>query len=125
MRIDGFSIGKVAEICRPLMDHAVGERFIFIGICRNWNEYSIWTMDGGAYRVPIKLPAMLRALVEWDAGTVVLAHNHPSGRAEPSEADIHATHKIADALRLLDMRLADHLIFAGGNYYSFREDGRM
>ncbi len=45
-----------------------------------------------------------------NAAAVILAHNHPSGIAEPSQADIQITHRLRDALALVDIRVLDHVI---------------
>lgn len=52
------------------------------------------------------------------AHAVILAHNHPSGTAEPSQADVDVTGRISTALYMIGIRLADHLIFAGGHVFS-------
>lgn len=49
-----------------------------------------------------------------NAHAVVLAHNHPSGVAEPSEADIRTTDALSDALKAVDIQLQDHIIYADG-----------
>ncbi len=55
---------------------------------------------------------------------LILAHNHPSGKLEPSEEDIKLTNKIKKAASVFDIRLLDHLIFApDGDYYSFADNG--
>lgn len=54
------------------------------------------------------------------AEAVVMAHNHPSGDATPSQADREATRLLARALATLDMRLIDHLVIARGDAQSFR-----
>lgn len=55
---------------------------------------------------------------------LILAHNHPSGKLEPSKADIKLTNKIKKAASVFDIRLLDHLIFApDGDYYSFADNG--
>ncbi|MBS9461054.1 JAB domain-containing protein [Flagellimonas sp. 389] len=55
---------------------------------------------------------------------LILAHNHPSGKLEPSEADIKLTNRIKKAASVFDIRLLDHLIFApDGDYYSFSDNG--
>jgi DNA repair protein RadC len=60
------------------------------------------------------------------AASVVLAHNHPSGIAEPSSADIAITAAIKAALALIDVRVIDHLIIGStGNYCSLAERGDM
>ena len=56
---------------------------------------------------------------------IVIAHNHPSGEAQPSPADIDATARLAETAASLGIRLHDHLIFAGGVCRSFRELGLL
>lgn len=53
--------------------------------------------------------------------TVLMAHNHPSGAAWPSAADIRCTRETAEFLRLLDIKLTDHLIFVDTGHFSFRQ----
>ncbi|MDR2867061.1 MAG: DNA repair protein RadC [Acholeplasmatales bacterium] len=50
---------------------------------------------------------------------VILTHNHPSGNASPSKADIAATNSLAAILEVANIRLVDHLIIGQGEYYSF------
>jgi DNA repair protein RadC len=63
-----------------------------------------------------------RALAHNAAG-VILAHNHPSGVAEPSQADRWLTDQLKTALGLVDVKVLDHFIVAGGNGLSFAERG--
>ncbi len=57
---------------------------------------------------------------------LILAHNHPSGKLEPSKNDIQLTEKIKKAASLFDIKLLDHLIFApDGDYYSFADCGML
>ena len=58
-----------------------------------------------------------------NAATVVLAHNHPSGAAEPSRADEFLTQTLKTALALVDVRVLDHLVVAGADACSFAERG--
>lgn len=57
------------------------------------------------------------------ASTVILAHNHPSGVALPSDADVLVTRRIQEALAPLGIRLADHIIVADDDYVSMAESG--
>lgn len=59
------------------------------------------------------------------AASVILAHNHPSGVAEPSQADELLTHRLRDALALVDMRVVDHLVVGAGDVVSFAERGLL
>jgi DNA repair protein RadC len=66
-----------------------------------------------------------RRALELNAAAVILSHNHPSGSAEPSRADEHLTQQLKSALALIDVRVLDHLIVAGGGVLSFAERGLM
>ena len=61
--------------------------------------------------------------LQHNAAAVIFAHNHPSGIAEPSQADKLITHKLKQALELLDIRVLDHFIIGDGKPYSFAEHG--
>ncbi|MCW2039317.1 DNA repair protein RadC [Xanthomonas arboricola] len=63
-----------------------------------------------------------RAL-ELKAVAVILLHNHPSGNPEPSEADRKVTERLKEALRLLDIRLLDHLVIGGRQHTSLAARG--
>ena len=65
---------------------------------------------------------VLRALHHQAAG-VVLAHNHPSGSVRPSQADEAMTQTLKAALGLIDVRVLDHVIVAGGQAFSMAEHG--
>jgi len=56
---------------------------------------------------------------------IVLAHNHPSGDARPSESDRQATRRLASAAEALDCALLDHLVFGGDDCTSFRRLGLL
>ncbi len=58
-----------------------------------------------------------------NAAAVIFAHNHPSGIAEPSQADRLLTEKLKNALALVDVRVLDHLVVAGTDITSFAEKG--
>jgi DNA repair protein RadC len=58
-----------------------------------------------------------------NAAAVILAHNHPSGLAEPSRADETLTQTLKQALALVDVRVVDHLVVAGNQATSFAERG--
>jgi DNA repair protein RadC len=63
-----------------------------------------------------------RALLH-NAAAVILSHNHPSGVAEPSRADIQLTRRLTEALALIDVRVLDHIVVGDGNGVSFAERG--
>ena len=69
----------------------------------------------------------IRRMVEMALGTnstsVVLAHNHPSGIAVPSEEDVFTTRRLAMALRAVEIELVDHIVVADGDFVSLRLSG--
>lgn len=65
-----------------------------------------------------------RALAH-NAAALILAHNHPSGVAEPSQSDQRLTQRLRDALRLIDIRIIDHLVVGDGQVASFAELGLL
>ena len=71
--------------------------------------------------VPIR-EILVKALRE-NVVTVILIHNHPSGDPEPSEEDIRATEELDQALKMVGLTLADHIIIGGHSYVSLREKG--
>lgn len=60
-----------------------------------------------------------------NAAALILAHNHPSGIAEPSDADRRITRRLVDALALVDIRILDHFVVGDGEVVSFAERGWM
>lgn len=66
---------------------------------------------------------VIRAALERHATGLVLVHNHPSGRVEPSIADREMTTKLAGACSPVGIKVLDHLIVGGNRYLSFREEG--
>ncbi len=60
-----------------------------------------------------------------NAGAVIFAHNHPSGCSEPSKADEMLTSNLKQALALVDVKVIDHFIVAGGSVLSFAERGLL
>ena len=68
---------------------------------------------------------VVRAALKRNAAAVILAHNHPSGVAEPSAADRHITQRLKEALALVEVRLLDHFIVGGGTPLSFAERGLL
>ncbi len=68
---------------------------------------------------------VVRRALALNAAAVVLAHNHPSGVAEPSRADEHLTQQLVRALHLVDVRVLDHVVVAQGSVVSMAERGLM
>jgi DNA repair protein RadC len=67
---------------------------------------------------------VVKMALKHNAAAAIFSHNHPSGVAEPSQADRHITQRLKDALALVDVRVLDHVIVAE-NTYSFAEMGLL
>ncbi|MEB2307525.1 RadC family protein [Citrobacter braakii] len=66
---------------------------------------------------------VVKSALKHNAAAVIIAHCHPSGFAEPSQADRQVTTRIQQALALVDIRLPDHLVVGGMDIISFSERG--
>ena len=66
---------------------------------------------------------VVKSVLQHNAAAILLFHNHPSGVAEPSQADIAITHRLKTALATIDVRILDHIIVAGDDNTSFNDRG--
>ncbi len=78
---------------------------------------------GGFSEVLIDIKIVFSAALQYKANGIILVHNHPSGSLKPSHEDIMLTKRIADAGKILDIKVTDHLIITDKGYYSFADDG--
>ncbi len=79
------------------------------------------TIDGAS----VHPREIVKQALGWNCAAVIVAHNHPSGVPEPSQADEWITRRIKDALALVDIRLLDHIIVGDGTSVSFAERGML
>ncbi|MES0321197.1 DNA repair protein RadC [Citrobacter sedlakii] len=66
---------------------------------------------------------VVKAALKHNAAAIIIAHCHPSGLAEPSQADRQITERLKQALDLVEIRLPDHLVVGGMDIVSFAERG--
>jgi DNA repair protein RadC len=64
---------------------------------------------------------VFRSAIVSSCANIIVAHNHPSGNTEPSNEDIQLTRKLVESGNILDIKIFDHIIFAGDKYTSFVE----
>ena len=84
-------------------------------------EMFLGTIDGAS----VHPREVVKRALQLNAAAVILAHNHPSGVAEPSQADELITARLRDALALVDIRVLDHLVVGGTTVTSFVERGLL
>lgn len=78
--------------------------------------------QGGTIGTVIDVKLIAKYAIEGLAESCVLVHNHPSGNKYPSEPDKNITDRIKTALSLFDIKVIDHIILAGDNYFSFADE---
>jgi DNA repair protein RadC len=85
----------------------------------SYQEMFQGTIDGAS----VHPREVVKEALKQNAAAVILAHPHPSGVAEPSQADEIITQRLKEALGLVDIRVLDHIIIAGGDAISLAERG--
>ena len=86
-----------------------------------YHQLSMGGINGTVADVRLLYSVALKSL----ASAVILAHNHPSGNLQPSNADIELTNNFKKAGELLNINLLDHLIISTDSYYSFADEGML
>jgi len=77
--------------------------------------------EGSIDTVPVYIRDIVSVILQHNTTNILLAHNHPGGNVLPSRQDIQVTHDLANALQPLGIRLCDHIIVSGQQYYSFAD----
>lgn len=82
-----------------------------------YEEMFFGTVDGASVHPRV----IAQAALKYNAAAVILAHNHPSGSSNPSAADKMITRLVKEALRLIDVRVLDHIVIGGTDTVSLAE----
>jgi DNA repair protein RadC len=84
-----------------------------------YQELFYGTIDGAS----VYPREVVRRALQYNAAALIFAHNHPSGVAEPSQADRQLTDRLKNALGLVEVRVLDHIVVGDGECVSFAERG--
>ena len=98
----------------------------FMVLCLNRaNRVLGWAKvsQGGLSGTVADPKVIFQVAIKSNACSIILAHNHPSGNLNPSEADIQLTRKLKEAGVMLDLPVLDHLIVSSEGFYSFADEG--
>ncbi len=114
------------EYFRPRMQDLTIEECHLLLLDQGMNvKGSVLLSRGGIAGVSVDVRCLLRQALIGQAVAVVLCHNHPSGRTNPSREDDNLTKKTAEACHAVGIRFVDHIIYAGNDYYSYQENGKL
>lgn len=80
---------------------------------------------GGISEASVDIRIVLREAIAAQATSMILVHNHPTGNVSPSRADDLLTKRLADAGKIMNIALQDHVIVGGNDFYSYRDNGRL
>lgn len=117
---------KAAEFVVPLMAGRAEE--VFYAICLDTQLRVIvptLVSRGSVGEAHVEPRRVVEEALKHKSHAIILAHNHPTGTARPSTADHRVTKTLVDALGLIGIRVLDHLIVAGGNWFSFSRAGDL
>ena len=128
IRPEGVKIGRPSDIL-PLIQHYTDrkqEHFLCIALNGANEVIYVHVITIGLVNQSHVHPREVFAdVITERASAVIIAHNHPSGRLEPSPEDCEITQRIKAASQILGIELLDHIIFARTGYYSFSEHELM
>ncbi|WP_034889259.1 RadC family protein [Gillisia sp. Hel_I_29] len=120
------SSNSVFEILQPVIGELQHEEF-WILYLNNSNKVieQFQISKGGITGTLVDVRITLRKALELGAVSLILAHNHPSGNLNPSEADKQLTSKLKTAAESLDIKILDHVIVTEKSYFSFADEGML
>lgn len=114
----------VFEIMQPIIGELPHEEF-WVLYLNNSNKviYKSQISKGGITGTMVDTRIVFKVALEHNATSIILTHNHPSGKLEASEPDKQVTRKLKDAGKSLDIAVLDHVIITEKGYLSFTDDG--
>ena len=113
-----------AEIIIPVLRDLTHEVFWVLYLNQaNQPIRSEQVSSGGLTGTVADIRMILKNALLYNANKLIIAHNHPSGNKQPSNADKELTYKLSQAAQLMDIKLIDHLIVCGTTYLSMADEG--
>lgn len=114
----------VFEVMQPIIGELSHEEF-WVMFLNNSNKilFKSQLSKGGMTGTVVDVRMVFKIALEQNATSIILVHNHPSGKLQPSDADIQITKKIKNAGKELDIPVLDHIIITERGYFSFADEG--
>lgn len=126
---DGWRVRSPADLAErlmPAMGHLPREELRSVLLnTKNAVTAVITVYTGNLAGAPVRVGEVFRDAVRRQAAALVVVHNHPSGDPAPSPEDLRITRELAEAGRLLDIELMDHLVIGHGRWVSLRALGAL
>jgi DNA repair protein RadC len=117
---------EIYEYFNPEFENLHHEEFWIILLRRNLSVIKKERISvGGLHGTVVDITKIMKQVVEGEASSLVLAHNHPSGNLNPSAQDIDLTKRIIEACKLFGISVLDHLIITDSGFYSFADEGQL
>lgn len=115
---------SLIKYLRSLIGYEKIEKF-FVLYLNNSNEliYCLEKFSGTIDRSAIYPREIYKDVIKYNAKSLIIAHNHPSGSLRPSKSDLDITKEIAEGLKNFDAVLIEHIIITNNSYFSFLEEG--
>lgn len=121
-----YSSKDIYNLMQPLIDDLRNEEFWIIAMNQAARVMKkVQVSVGGIDHTSADIRLIMRVLIETGATQFAAVHNHPSGNPKPSREDTRLTEQLKKAAELFNIRMMDHVIVAGKNYYSFCDEGLM
>jgi len=116
----------VFELMQPLIGDLSHEEF-WVVFLNNSNKVLVKQQmsKGGLTGTLVDTRLIYKRAIEVSATGIILCHNHPSEKLQPSQSDKDITHKIKEAGKVMDVAVLDHLIITEKTYFSFADEGML
>lgn len=123
------STSDIAEVLRQIFNQDTiewKEEFMLLCLNRSNKVIGFYRVSSGGMTGTVADPKIIYTIaLNCAATTIIIAHNHPSGNLNPSNADRDLTRKIYEAGKLFDIVVLDHIIITRDKHLSFAEEGWM
>jgi len=120
------SPGAVRDYLRVALGHRPNEVFVCIWLDAQHRVIGIErAYEGSLTQTSVYPREIVKTALARNAAAVIFAHNHPSGVAQPSQADELLTRSLKEALALVEVKVLDHFVVAGNQAISFAERGLL
>lgn len=117
---------KAGEFAMALLIGKTYEEFLVICLDSQNKVIQVENIHKGTVNEAVVYPrVVLETALKYKSNSVIFAHNHPGGSLKPSSADIDLTAKLKHLLNGISIRVNDHIISAGTEFYSFAENGMI